>query len=93
MGNEDQTFFLLFVDFFKPFDQHGKAPQVNAGLRLIENADFMRFCKNRCNLQAFHLSAGECAVHLTVQVIGRAESDGGEEFTALGFRQLFSGCQ
>ena len=53
----------------------------------------MRFCKHRCNLQTFHLSAGECAVHLTVQVIGRAESDGREEFTTLCFRQLFSGCQ
>ena len=93
MRNENQTFFFLFVDFFKPLDQHGKAPQVNASLRLIENADFMRFCKHRCNLQTFHLSAGECAVHLTVQVIGRAESDGREEFTTLCFRQLFSGCQ
>ena len=31
-----------------------KAPQVNAGLRLIENADLMRFCKNRCDLQTLH---------------------------------------
>ena len=32
-------------------------------------------------------------VHLAVQIIGRAESDSGEEFTTLGFRQFFSGCQ
>ena len=53
----------------------------------------MRFCKNRCDLQTLHLSSRERTVHLAVQVIGRAESDGREEFTTLCFRQLFSGCQ
>ena len=38
------------------------------------------FCKNRCDLQTLHLSSRERTVHLAVQVIGRAESDGGEEF-------------
>ena len=93
MGNQDQAFLFLFVDLLKPFDQHRKAPKINTGLRLIKNADLVRFRQYRCNLQTLHLASGKCAVHLSVQIIGRTKSHCRKQLTAFCLRQVFSRCK
>ena len=56
MGDKDQALFLLLVDLFELLDQHRKAPEIDTGFRLIKNAEVMRFSKNSCNFDTFHLA-------------------------------------
>ena len=75
MGNQDKAFLFLPVNLLKLLHQHGKAPQIDSGLRFIEDAYFMILRHHRGNFHSFSFSAGQRGVHLPVQIFLRAQAD------------------
>ena len=59
MGDDDHGGRVLLVDLLKGLGQPGEAPQVDAGLRLVEDHQVALPRQNGGDLDALDLAAGE----------------------------------
>ena len=76
------------MNLLKGLRQPGEGPQVDAGLRLVEDHELAVPGQDGGDLDALHLAAGEGHVHLPVQVIVGAQAHLGQVLAALVLGQL-----
>ena len=72
MGNDDHARRVLTVELLKGLGQTGEAPQVDAGLGLVEDHQRGMTREQRRDLDALDLAAREGNVHLAVEIVVRA---------------------
>ncbi len=75
MGDDDHGGLALLVDLLEGLGQPGEAPQVDAGLRLVEDHQLAVPGQHGGDLDALDLAAGQADVHLAVEIIVGAEAD------------------
>ena len=80
---------MLPVDLFKGLRQPGEGPQVDAGLRLVEDHQTAPAGQNGGDLDALDLAAGKGHVHLPVQIVVGAQAHLGQIGAALVLGELF----
>ena len=91
MGDDDdRAVFYLAAHVLEDADEVLKAPQVDAGLGLFKDAQTRLPRKQRGDLDALELAAGEGGVDLAVDVVARAETDLGEIGAGRRDRQILS---
>ena len=88
MGDDDHGGAALPVNLLEGLRQPGEGPQVNAGLRLVEDHQLAVPGQNRGDLNALDLTAGEGHVHLPIQIIVGAQADAGQVLAALVLGEL-----
>ncbi len=74
VGDDEQGALHLAPQALEHVDQIGKAPQVDAGLGLVEQGELGVAGQHRGDLNALDLPAGEGGVHLPVQVLPAAQA-------------------
>ena len=72
MGNDDHARRVLTVELLKGLGQTGEAPQVDAGLGLVEDHQRGMTREQRRDLDALDLAAREGDVHFAVEIVVRA---------------------
>ena len=72
------------VDLLEGLGQPGEAPQVDAGLRLVEDHQLAVPGQDGGDLDALDLAAGQGHVHLPVQVVVGAEAHLGQVVRSTG---------
>ena len=65
----------LRLHLFEYANQVLETPEIDAGLRLIEDGKLRSPRKDHCDLNSFQLAAGKGVIELTANVIPRAQSD------------------
>ena len=88
MGNDDHARRVLTVELLKGLGQAGEAPQVDAGLGLVEDHQRGMTREQRRDLDALDLAAREGDVHLAVEIVVRAQADLREVAAALVLAEL-----
>ena len=88
MGDDDHGGRALPVDLLEGLGQPGEGPQVDAGLRLIEDHQLAAAGQDGGDLDALDLAAGQRHVHLAVQVVVGAEANLGKIGAALVLAEL-----
>ena len=90
MGDDNQGIFAGGMHFLKHLDQIVKAPQIDAGLGLVKDGQRGVSGDDGSNLDALQLAAGQAGVHITVDVVSRAQADFGEAVADIGQLYLAS---
>ena len=72
-------------------DEVLEAPEVDAGLGLVEDGHLRAAGEHGRDLDALELAAGEAGVHFTVDIIPRAQADLGQVGAGLVGRELLAG--
>ena len=88
--DEDAAVYLL-VHLLEHRDEVGEAPEVDAGLGLVEERELGAAGQYRGDLYALELAAGEAGVHLAVDVVARAHADAAEILAGLAHGDLAPG--
>ena len=74
MGDDDHRAVPPLVDLAEGLSESGEAPQVDAGLRLVQDHQRRLPGQDRGNLDALDLAAGQGRVHLAVEIIVGAQT-------------------
>ena len=69
MGDNDQGIVTVTVHFLKYLNQVVKAPQVNAGFRLVKDGEGRVAGDDGGDFNPFQLSAGKTGIHVAVHII------------------------
>ena len=93
MGDDDHGGPVLPVDLLEGLRQAGEAPQVDAGLRLVEDHEAALPGQNGGDLDALDLAAGEGHIHLTLQIVVGAQAHTGQVLAALVLGERFLACR
>ena len=93
MGDDQQRAGKPAFHFLKHFDQSGKAPQVDARLRFVEDGDAGAPGENGGDFHPFDLPAGEGGADLPVRIFPGAQPHLPQQVAQAFLPQLISRCQ
>ena len=85
VGDDDECASGALVKLAEGFCESVEAPEVNSGLRLVEDHNLGVLCKNGCDLDSLYFTAGEGSVNLAVDVFLCTKSYFRKVFAAVGF--------
>ena len=74
MGNDDHRCGAPAVDLLEGLGQAAKAPEVNAGLRLVKDHQLRIAGQNGGDLNTLKLAAGETGIHIPVDILLTAQA-------------------
>ena len=92
MRDDEQRALTGRTQILEGLDQTCKAPQVDTGFRLVEDAQRCTACQNRRDLDALHLTARQTGIQLTADVLIGAQTDAAEQVAQFILTQFMSGC-
>ena len=78
------------MELLEGADKPVEAPQVNAGLGLVEDGQARVAREHRGDLDALELAAGEALIHVSHKVVARAQAHGAQILIALLGRNLLA---
>ena len=90
MGDDNDGSAALVVQALEGLSQSGKRPQVDARFGFVEEHEAGVFGKNRRNLDALDLAAGQARVDVAAEIVARAQTDLRQIRTCLVMTEIFS---
>ena len=75
MGDDNNRSAALVVEPLERLCESGKRPEIDAGLGLVEEHEARVFGKNRRDLDALDLAAGEARIDVAREIVSRAKAD------------------